>query len=85
MEITFGLILLAIIYFLYKLLIGGWLYKTILFFSGWFGIYIILRVYVEGATNTAITINANGPMQFSWAAIVPTVICLLCLMTTKDD
>lgn len=83
MSILFGLILLATIYTLYKLFIDGWLFKIILFFAGWFGLYIALRIYVEGATNTAITIGIKDPISFTWAAVIPTAICFLCLLCTR--
>lgn len=81
MAITFGLILLLAIYILWKMFIDGWLFKIILFFAGWFGIYVFFRFYVEGGYNTAFTMS-NG-FSMSWASVVPTTICLLCLLCTK--
>ena len=79
--LIFGIALLVVLYTLYVLLIKGVLWDLALFFGGWFGIYIALRVYVEGATHTAVTIS---DCQFSWAAVVPTVICI-CAMACKDS
>ena len=81
MEILGGLFLLLVIYLLYKMFIDGWLFKIILFFAGWVGLYVVLAVYVDGAKSVAFTLG-NGT-TVSWAAVVPTVICLLCLLCTK--
>lgn len=77
------LVILALIglYMAYKLFIDGWLFKIILFFGGWFGIYVFLRAYVDGANKTALTIAED--MHVSWAVLVPTIICFLCLLCTK--
>ena len=80
-AIVFGLILLMAIYVLWKMFIDGWLFKGILFFAGWVGLYVLLAVYVEGAKNIAITFS-NG-FSMSWCSIVPTIICFLCLLCTK--
>ncbi len=87
MSIMLGLIMLLIIYVTWKLLIDGWLYKVILFFAGWVGLYVICYVYIDGAKNVAITIGADNPVSFTWAAVVPSVICFLALLTSKvkDD
>ena len=84
MGITFGLTLLAIIYTLWKLFVDGWLYKIILFFAGWFGLWVAMLVWVDGAKNVAITIGTGpDPTTFTWAAVVPTVICFMALLHTK--
>jgi hypothetical protein len=83
MTLLFGLVLLLAIYVLWKLFVDGWLFKIILFFAGWFGLYIGLRVYVEGAKDVAFTFGKENPITFSWAAVIPTAICLLCLLCTK--
>jgi hypothetical protein len=87
MPIALAIILLISIYILYKLFIDGWLFKIILFFAGWFGIYMAMRIYVAGADVTAITLNSSHPIALSWAVMVPTIICFLCLLFTKvhDD
>ncbi len=81
MAITFGIILLLAIYVTWKLFVDGWLFKIILFFAGWVGLYVLLAVYVEGAKDVAFTMS-NG-FSMSWAAVVPTIICFLCLLCTK--
>lgn len=83
MEIIFGIVLLVMIYIMWKLFIDGWLFKIILFFGGWFGIYIFCRIYVEGATKIGITIGADSPVSFTWAAVIPTVICFMALLFTR--
>lgn len=80
-AIVFGLILLMVIYILWKMFIDGWLFKGILFFAGWFGLYVYLAVYVEGAKGVAFTMS-NG-FTMTWAAVVPTIVCLLCLLCTR--
>lgn len=79
--IVFGVFMLAMLYAIYVLLIKGVLWDLILFFGGWFGIYVALRVYVDGATHTAVTISNY---QFSWAVVVPTIICV-CAMACKES
>jgi hypothetical protein len=81
MGIAFGIFLLICIYLLWKMFIDGWLFKIILFFAGWVGLYVLLAVYVDGAKNVAITLSSG--FTISWAAIVPTVVCFLCLLCTK--
>lgn len=81
MGIAFGIFLLICIYLIWKMFIDGWLFKIILFFAGWVGLYVILASSVDGAKNVAITLS-NG-FTISWAAIVPTGVCLLCLLCTK--
>ena len=78
-----AIVALIFIYVLWKLFVDGWLFKGTLFIFGWFGIYICLRTYVEGATNTAVTLGTN--FEVSWAAVIPTVICVLALACTKGD
>lgn len=80
-AILFGLILLVFIYVLWKMFIDGWLFKMILFFAGWVGLYVLMAVYVDGAKSVAFTMS-NG-FSMSWAAVVPTIICFLCLLCTK--
>jgi len=83
MEIALAIILLLGIYVLYKLFIQGWLFKIALFFGGWFGIYMACRMYIDGAMKTAITVGTDNPVAFSYAAVIPSVICFLALLTTK--
>jgi hypothetical protein len=77
----FGLILLFAIYLLYLLLIKGFLWKLIIFVGGWVGIYVILKAYIPEASKIAITIAGS---QYSWAAVIPTIICILCLAHTES-
>lgn len=79
---TFAAVLLVALYIMYLLLVKGWLFKLILFAAGWFGVYIWLKIYVEGATHTAVTFSGH---DFSWAAVIPTVICVLCLACSKAE
>lgn len=81
MEILGGLALLLFIYLLWKMFVDGWLFKIILFFAGWFGLYVALRVYTDMGKDVAFTLSSGTTI--SWAAVVPTVICLLCLLCTK--
>jgi hypothetical protein len=83
MPVVIGLVTLFLIYLTYKMFVDGWLFKIILFFAGWVGIDVLLRVYVEGAKNTAITF-ANGS-SMSWAEVIPTVICVLALLCTRVE
>ena len=80
----FGIFLLVCIYILWKLFVGGWLFKIILFFAGWVGIYVVCAAFIDGGHNTAVTVGSQG---YSLAAVIATVVCLLCLLTTrvKDD
>lgn len=83
MSIMFGMILLLSIYVLWKLFIDGWLFKIILFFAGWFGLYVFIRFYVEGGYQVAVTLGTEDPISLSWAAVVPTAICFLALLCTR--
>ena len=83
MSFVFAFILLAAIYILWKLFIDGWLWKIILFFGGWFGIYMACRIYVDGAMKTAITVGTDNPVAFSYAAVIPTFVCFMALLYSK--
>lgn len=78
-----GFILFLGIVVLYKLLIDGWLFKVPLFFGGWFGIYIWLNMTFVESHATAITLGVHN--NVSWAALIPTIICILALACTKSD
>ena len=80
-QMIIGFVLLFVIFVLYQLLIKGLLFKIPLFIGGWFGIYIGLRYYFPSTSETLMTI---ADMKFSTAAVIPTVICFLALLTTKD-
>jgi hypothetical protein len=83
MEVVFGgLVLLLIIYLLYKLFIDGWLFKVPLFFAGWFGLIIIFRAI--GITGVAFRLGENGEgAPVGVAFILSTIICLGVLLTTR--
>ena len=78
-AIAFGFMLLVGIYILYKLFIDGWLFKIPIFFAGWVGMIIILKVL--GVRGVAFTLE-NGT-QVGVATVISTVICLLALVTTR--
>jgi hypothetical protein len=80
---VFGIFLLVIIFLLYQLFVKGLLLKIILFCAGCFGLYVALKLYISGANQTAFSL-ANGA-SFSWAFVVPTVVCILCLLCSKTD
>jgi hypothetical protein len=79
---VFGLLMLFALYLLWVLFVQGALWKIILFFAGWAGIYFLMRIYVSGADKIAITIT---DYTFSWAAVIPTVICIFALLTTRVE
>jgi len=81
MPIALGFVLLAAIYIVYKLFIDGWLFKIVLFFAGWFGLYVLIHG-MAGGSNTPMTIGSNN---ISWAFIIPTVICFLALLCTRTE
>jgi len=76
----FGIAMLIVIYLLWVLFVEGALWKVILFIAGPIGLYLILLKYVEGSDQTVVTIAGSN---FSWAVVVPAVICVLALLTTK--
>jgi energy-coupling factor transporter transmembrane protein EcfT len=79
---TFFICLLVFLYILWLFLIKGFLWKLLLAIGGWFGIFAILSIYVPPSTNTLLTI---GSTNFSWAEVIPTIIILLAMATTKSD
>ena len=84
MSITLGVILLLAIYILYKLFIDGWLFKIILFIAGWFGLYWALQVYcADWAKDVAFRVGSQDPIAFTWASVVQSIVCFLCLLCTK--
>jgi hypothetical protein len=74
----FFLFLIAIVWFLF---IAGFLWRLILFVGGWFGIYALLRIYVPTSAHIALTFGGDA---YSWAAVIPTIICIMCLLTTRE-
>lgn len=80
----FGICLLAGIWILWKLLVSGWLYKIILFFAGWVGLYVICAVFLECGKSTAVTVGTgHGAHSYTVAAVIATAVCLLALLTTR--
>jgi hypothetical protein len=79
---TLGIILLIALYILWKLFVDGWLFKIILAVFGWLGIYWYLSSYVEGATKTAITISST---EISWAAVIPSIVIIFAMFTSKEE
>lgn len=79
MPIVAGLVMLLAIYLLWKMFVDGWLFKSILFFAGWFGLFIGL--HIAGVDGTAFTLSDGTTI--SWAAVIPTVICMLALLCTR--
>jgi len=78
----FGLFLLFIIFAAWHLLIRGLLWKSIIFFGSWFGIYFLLKDHCPSTHKVAIIFSNYS---FTWASVIPTTICLLALLTTKQD
>jgi len=77
----FGLFLLFVIWLIWSLFVRGVLFKLILFVFGWIGLYAVLSANYPSMNVVALTIGGN---DLSYAAIVPSVICLLALLTTKS-
>lgn len=77
--IIFGLMLLLGIYILYKLFIDGFLFKIPIFFAGWIGMIIILKVL--GVRGVAFT--TEGGTEVGVATVISTIVCLGALLTTR--
>lgn len=78
MILIFFAIVIAIVWFLF---VVGFLWRLILFVCGWVGAYILLRVYIPDSAHIALTF---GGSSYSWAAVIPSIICVMCLLTTRD-
>lgn len=78
-PVIFGLVLLFGIYILYKLFIDGWLFKIPIFFAGWIGMIIILKVL--GVREVAFT--TSGGTEIGVATVISTIVCLGALLTTR--
>jgi len=78
---VYGIFSLIIIYILYQLFVKGLLFKIIVGFFGWLGMYWAMNQYMSGAHNCLITISNY---HFSWAEVVPTVIVLCAMAFTKE-
>ncbi len=84
----FGIFLLICIYILWKLFVSGWLYKIILFFAGWVGLYVMCAAFMDCGKSTAVTLGTGSHAHsYNGAFVIATVICLLALLTTRvnDD
>lgn len=76
----FGFIMLVIIAILWVLLVEGALFRILLFAAGPVGVYFLMRIFVEGSDQTAVTINQY---HFSLATTVSVIVLVLALLTTK--
>lgn len=74
----FGLVLLFVIIALWSLFIKGFLFKIILFISGWFGMWHYLNTYQEWSHNV---INILG-LSISFAILLPTILVICAMATT---
>jgi hypothetical protein len=77
----FGIVLLIALWLIYTLFVEGFLWKSILFFAGWFGIRYLLLAYAPSSVQT--TLVFNHPI--TWAAVIASGVCFMCLLTTKND
>jgi len=77
---VFGIFLLLIIFIFWLLFIRGYLFKLILFIGGWIGIYGFLMLKVPESHSIAFMAAGH---DYSWAFVIPTGICLMCLLTSK--
>jgi hypothetical protein len=78
----FWIALLFALYLIWLLLVKGIIWKALLFFGGWVGIYCVLMAKFPVTAHTAIIIADSN---FSWATVVPTVICILALAHTRTQ
>jgi len=76
----FAAILLAIVYIIYIFLIKGLLWKIIIGFSGWLGLYALLITYFPNSTHIALNFSNY---QFSYAFLISLVIFILAAANTK--
>lgn len=86
--VVFGIFMLICIYILWKMFVSGWLFKAILFFAGWVGVYVICAACLDSGHSTAVTVGTGaGAHHYNVAFVIATVICVLALLTTrvKDD
>ncbi len=80
MTMVFGIAMLVVIYVLWVLLVKGALWKLILGGFGWFGVYMFLSIQFH--------LDRESPFKdnsMSWAAIIPTILVILVLASTKDE
>jgi hypothetical protein len=77
-KMIFWIVVLVFIFLIWHLLFSGLLWKIILFFGGWIGVYCLLKAYIPASSQMVAGSN------FSWAVLVPSVICLLALVHTRS-
>jgi hypothetical protein len=75
-----ALTILAISAVLY--LVIGWVMRAIIFCGFWALAYWYLFANVEWCRHVAITFGNS--FTISWAAVVPGIVCLLCLMLDRE-
>lgn len=78
---VFGLLMLVALYIFYVLLIKGWLWKIILGAAGWYGMYWYLSS-IPAARACPLVFSGHS---YSWAAILPTLVIIFAMATTKED
>ncbi len=79
MDTSTAIGIIAVLYFIYLLLIKGYLFKIILGIFGWFGMYWYLgniKIFQSYPLNNDVV---------SWAFVLPTILVLLSLATTKES
>lgn len=76
-----AIFVIFILYILYKLLIGGWLYKGILGIFGWLAIFVILHANFIATRHSALMV---GNYHISWSILIPTIILVLAMVTSND-
>ena len=76
------IILLGIWVLIWSLFVRGYLWRTILFFAGWFGIRYLLLAYCPDSHQIALIFV---DCHITWATVVASIICVMCLLTTKSD
>lgn len=74
-----GLVMLAIIYFLYVLIVRGTLWRIIIAFFGWIGMYLVLAT-IPGCREYPLHNDS-----ITWAALIPTLVILLAMATTREE
>jgi hypothetical protein len=75
----FASILLFIIYVAWLLLVEGLLWKFILFFAGWEGLHLLLQTQPWAVATAVVLVG----YPVSWAALLPTLVCFMALLTTE--
>ena len=78
----FGLFLLAVVIAIYFLFVKGWFFKLMLFCFGWLGMFVALWIWFPDSHHIALRTATTG---YSWAFMIPTIVCFLALATTKSE